>query len=123
MKFTAGRPITARTGVDSNQDGIINDRPIVNGEMLKRNSFRNEGFQDLSLRLQKTFTLPNERGRISFMADAYNAFNLENVVMAATQTYGTANFMRVKDSAGAYVSTDSVANDARTIQLGVRFQF
>ena len=59
MKFTAGRPITARTGVDSNQDGITNDRPIVNGVMLKRNSFRNKGFQDVGLRLQKSFTLPN----------------------------------------------------------------
>ena len=123
MKFTAGRPITGRTGVDSNQDGIVNDRPIINGVMMKRNSFRNEGFQDLSLRLQKTFTLPNEKGKISFLADAFNAFNFKNVWMASAQTYGTATFMRVKDASGNYVATDAVANDSRTIQLGVRYQF
>jgi hypothetical protein len=123
MKFTAGRPITARTGVDSNQDGVVNDRPIVNGVMLKRNSFRNKGFQDVGLRLQKSFTLPMERGRISIMADAFNVFNFKNVWMASTQTYGTATFMRVKDATGNYVSTDAVANDSRTVQLGVRFQF
>ena len=123
MKFTAGRPITARTGVDSNLDGVVNDRPIINGVMMKRNTFRNEGFKDVSLRLQKSFTMPNDRGKISLTADAFNVFNFKNVWMAATQTYGTATFLKVKDSAGNYVPTDAVANDSRTIQLGVRFQF
>jgi hypothetical protein len=123
MKFTAGRPITARTGVDSNQDGIVNDRPVVNGVMFKRNSFRNKGFQDVGLRLQKSFTLPMERGRISLSADAFNVFNFKNVWMASAQTYGTATFMQVKDAAGNYLSNVAVANDSRTIQLGVRFQF
>jgi hypothetical protein len=123
MKFTAGRPITARTGVDSNQDGVVNDRPVVNGVMFKRNSFRNKGFQDVGLRLQKSFTLPMERGRISLSADAFNVFNFKNVWMASAQTYGTATFMQVKDAAGNYLSNVAVANDSRTIQLGVRFQF
>jgi hypothetical protein len=123
MKFTAGRPITARTGVDSNLDGNVTDRPIVNGVMLRRNSFRNEAFKDLSLRLQKNFSLANEKAKISLSADAFNVFNFHNVWMASTQTYGTATFMKVKDSLGNYVPTDAVANDSRTIQLGVRFQF
>lgn len=123
MKFTAGRPITARTGVDSNLDGNVTDRPIVNGVMLKRNSFRNEGFKDVSLRLQKNFSLPNEKGKISISADAFNVFNFRNVWMAATQTYGTATFLKVKDSSGNYVPADAVANDARTIQVGGRLQF
>ena len=109
--------------MDSNQDGIVNDRPIVNGVMFKRNSFRNEGFKDFSLRLQKSFTLPMERGRISISADAFNVFNFKNVWMASSQTYGTATFLKVKDAGGAYVPTDAVANDSRTIQLGVRLQF
>jgi hypothetical protein len=41
-EFSAGRPITARTGVDST--GTNNDRPIVDG-MLKRNSLRNKVFK------------------------------------------------------------------------------
>jgi hypothetical protein len=122
-KFTAGRPITARTGVDSNLDGNTTDRPIIKGVMFKRNSFRNESFKDVSVRLQKSFTLPNERGKISLTADAFNVFNFNNVWMAATQTYGTATFLKVKDASGNYVPTDAVANDSRIIQLGVRFQF
>src|SRR4029453_2183712 len=55
MKFTSGRPFTARAGTtDLNQDGQTNDRPIVNGVMFRRNSFRNSGFKDVSLRVQKT---------------------------------------------------------------------
>ena len=123
MKFTAGRPLTARTGVDSNLDGNTTDRPVVNGVMFKRNSFRNEPFKDVSLRLQKNFALRNERGRVSLIADAFNVFNFKNVWMASTQTYGTATFLKVKDSSGNYVPTDAVANDSRTIQLGLRFQF
>ena len=123
MKFTAGRPITARTGVDSNLDGNVTDRPIINGVMLKRNTFRNQGFKDVSLRLQKSFTLPGEKGRVAFSADAFNVFNFANLWMASAQTYGTATFMKVKDASGNYVPTDAVSNDSRTIQLGVRFQF
>ena len=123
LKFTAGRPITARTGVDSNLDGNTTDRPIINGVMLKRNSFRNESFKDLSLRLQKSVTLPHERGKISLAADTFNVLNFKNVWMAATQIYGTATFLKVKDASGNYVPTDAIANDSRTIQLGVRFQF
>ena len=109
--------------MDSNLDGNTTDRPILNGVMFKRNSFRNEGFKDISLRLQKNFSLPNERGKISLPADTFNLFNFKNVWMAATQTYGTATFLKVKDSAGNYVPTDAVANDSRTIQVGLRFQF
>ena len=43
--------------------------------MLKRNSFRNKGFQDVGLRLQKSFTLPMERGRILISADAFNVLS------------------------------------------------
>jgi hypothetical protein len=123
MKFTAGRPITARTGVDSNLDGNVTDRPIINGVLMKRNTFRNQGFHDVSLRLQKNFTLPGERGKLLFSADAYNAFNLANVWMASAQTYSAPTFLKVKDANGNYVPTDAVSNDSRTIQLGVRYQF
>ncbi len=103
MKFTAGRPITARTGVDSNLDGNVTDRPVVNGVMLRRNSFRNEGFKDLSLRLQKNLSLPNEKAKISLSAEVFNVFNFHNVWMASPQTYGTATFLKVKDRLGNYV--------------------
>ena len=123
MKFTSGRPINALTGVDSNLDGNVKDRPIINGVMIPRNAYRNNGFKETSLRIQKNFTLPNEKGKISLSAEAFNLFNFHDVWMAASQNYGTATFLKTKDANGNYVATDAVANDARTIQLGLRFQF
>ncbi len=125
LKFTSGRPINALTGKDDNLDGNSKDRPIVNGVMFKRNAFRNNGFKDTSLRIQKNFTMPKEKGKISLSAEAFNIFNFKNVWMASTQTYGPTNpnFLRTKDANGSYVSTDSVANDSRTFQLGLRYQF
>ena len=130
MKFTSGRPITARTGSDTNQDGNNTDRPIINGVMLQRNTFRNNGFKDTSIRLQKTFVLPNERGKLSFTADVFNVFNFKDVWMASTQTYGVTSltnpsFLLTKDptQANGYAASTSLANDSRSVQLGVRFQF
>ena len=48
MRFNTGRPFSPRTGVDSNNDGIVNDRPVLNGSVLRRNTFRNRGFADRS---------------------------------------------------------------------------
>jgi hypothetical protein len=144
-KFTSGRPFSARTGGDSNLDGIVNDRPVENGVMFKRNSFRNNGFSDTSLRVQKNFVLPNERGKLSFSAEVFNLFNFNNLMFGSGQmVYGggtiisngtlvpqnpttnpisaAANFMKLKDSTGSYVS-GTTAGDSRTVQLGLRFQF
>jgi hypothetical protein len=142
MKFTSGRPITARAGTDLNGDGNNTDRPIENGLMFARNTHRNAGFKDVSLRLQKNFSLRNERGTISVSAEAFNLIGFKNVRGAIRQVYGAgtliqngvlvpqnpsttpanANFAKIKDSNGNYVS-GTTAGDARTIQLGLRFQF
>jgi hypothetical protein len=144
MKFTSGRPFTARAGTtDLNGDGQTNDRPIVDRVMFKRNSFRNSAFKDLALRVQKNFTL--QTGVVSFSVEAFNLFNFDNVRLGANQmVYGPgsvvqtgpggqpvavaapvpATFMQYKDASGNYiVNNGNTAGDSRTIQLGVRFQF
>ena len=144
MRFTSGRPFTARAGTsDLNADGQTNDRPIVDGVMFKRNSFRNHGFKDVSVRLQKNFIL--SRGTISLSAEAFNLFNFANVTLGTAQmVYGPgtivqtaangqsavvpaptpATFMRYKDENGNYIANNgNTAGDPRTIQFGLRFQF
>ena len=83
--------------------------------------------------ISKQFTaaailLLQERGKLSLTADVFNLFNFKDVWMPSTQTYGitsltSTTFLQTKDANGNYLSTDSVANDSRSIQLGVRFQF
>jgi hypothetical protein len=130
MKFASGRPFTARAGTtDLNQDGQTNDRPIVDGVMFRRNSFRNAGFRDVTLRVQKNFVLP--RGTVSVSMEAFNLFNFANVTLGASQmVYGPGNtpvpatFMQYKDGAGNYiVNNGNTAGDPRTLQFGVRFGF
>lgn len=144
MKFTSGRPFTARAGTtDLNADGQTNDRPVVDGVMFKRNTFRNSGFKDVSLRVQKNLTL--SMGTLSFSVEAFNLFNFANVQLGSAQmVYGPgtiaqtaasgqttvvaapipANFMQYKDANGNYIATNgNTAGDSRSLQFGLRFQF
>jgi hypothetical protein len=139
MRFASGRPFTARAGTtDLNADGQTNDRPIVDGVMFKRNSFRNAGFKDVSLRVQKNFILT--RGTVSLSMEAFNLFNFNNVTLGAAQmVYGPgtvagasgvaaapvpATFMQYRDADGNYISNNgNSAGDPRMIQFGLRLQF
>lgn len=125
----SGRPSNALASTtDINGDGVATDRPIINGVMMKRNAFRNTGFKDVSLRVQKNFPLPIEKGTISISAEFFNAFNFANAQMAgASLIYGLgatplAGFDQLKNAQGQLLQTDTVA-DPFQAQLGLRFQF
>jgi hypothetical protein len=132
-RFNTGRPFSPRTGVDSNRDGNNNDRPLLNGYPVRRYTYRNTGFADSSLRVQKSFTLPNERGTLSFSTEFFNVLDFDNVeIGGAQQTYGNsldvpstnANFGRVRDAAtGNYITSSTLRTTPFQVQLGVRFQF
>ena len=86
-----------------------------------------------SLRVQKAFTLPNERGVLKFSTEFFNLFNAPNVeIGAAQQVYGNsldvptanANFGRVKDSiTGNYLTSGTLRTTPFQVQLGLRFEF
>ncbi|HLK51846.1 MAG TPA: hypothetical protein VKU42_00240, partial [Candidatus Angelobacter sp.] len=137
-RLTSGRPFTALAGLDLNHDQQNTDRPVVNGQVLQRNTFRNTGFKDVSLRLQRKFRLLNEKGSLSFSGEIFNAFNFANVqIGASNMIYGPgavlqnglvvpqaplATFAQLKDNQGHYLQSNT-AGDALQAQLGIRFQF
>jgi hypothetical protein len=132
MRFNSGRPFSPRTGSDSNRDGIVTDRPLLNGSEAERNTFRNRGYADVSLRVQKNFILPNEKGTLSFSGEFFNLLDFDNVeISSANQTYGNdlgapttnANFGKVKDSSGNYITGSTLRTSPFQVQLGVRFEF
>ncbi len=142
MRFTSGRPFTAVVGSDLNKDGVNTDRPILDGAMILRNSFRNTGFKDVSLRIQKTFAMPNEKGKIAISAEMFNLFNFADVQLAgAAFTYGNAGtlvqngslvqvgpqnpavFGQLRNPATGQYYTSNAAGDPFQAQLGLRFQF
>jgi hypothetical protein len=97
------------------------------------------------LRVQKSFTLPNERGKLSFSTEFFNLFDFDNVEIGSNQfTYcsnaagsqnttsncsldrpaANANFGRVRDSAtGEYLTNSTLRTTPFQVQLGVRFEF
>jgi hypothetical protein len=129
MRYNSGRPFSARTGSDSNRDGIANDRPMLNGEVVRRNTFRNTGYADTSVRVQKNVVLPGER-TVAFSVEMFNLFNSPNVETRQI-TYGNdlsvpttnALFNQVKDANGNYIPGSTVRTTPFQVQLGVRFQF
>ena len=141
QRFTSGRPFDARTGSDLNRDGNNNDRPLLDGSVIKRNSYRNSAFYNVDLRVERHFTLPNERGNIVFSADFFNVFNTGNVRLAGPGiSYGNAGtvvqngqlvqlgpqnpaaFMQLTDSQGGYIRSNS-PGDPFQMQLRLRFEF
>lgn len=128
MRFTSGRPYTGIVGTDVNRDGQNTDRPVLNGVLLQRNTFRNQGFKDINLRVQKNFSLPRERYVISISAEFYNLANFSNAQLAgAALTYGPGQtpltaFGQLRNPQGAIYSYNTVG-DPFQAQLGVRFRF
>jgi len=130
VRLNSGRPFSPRTGTDSNNDGITNDRPVLDGKVVVRNTFRNFGYKDVSMRIQRYFKLPNERGKLAVSVDMFNMFDFDNVETTQT-TYGPSlnvpttniNFGKVKDANGNYLPGSTLRSAPFQVQLGVRLQF
>lgn len=51
--FASARPFNATTGADNNGDGINNDRPFINGAVLKKSAFRGTATSDVAAFVEK----------------------------------------------------------------------
>jgi len=70
-------PYNITTGVDSNGDRDINERPIENGTMIAPFSARGDSYFTIDLRTSRTFRLPGER-RIELLWEMFNLTNTTN---------------------------------------------
>jgi hypothetical protein len=78
LSLRSGTPFSPFTNVDLNKDSQFTDRPIVNGVMLERNSFRNLRYFQNDFRVSKRFHI-TERHYISLAADMFNLVNAANL--------------------------------------------
>ncbi len=131
-RFTSARPFEVMAMYDDNRDGQLNDRPIVDGQILHRNAFRNRAFSDVSLRIQRHF------GRWTASVDVFNLFGFDNVQIGhANMMFGPGtvlengepvsepppdNFNQLRDASGRYLQSN-IPGDPFQVQLGLRFQF
>ncbi|MEP7305834.1 MAG: TonB-dependent receptor [Acidobacteriota bacterium] len=138
-RFASGRPFNATAGSDLNRDGQTGtDRPAIAGSVIQRNTFRNAAFYNVDLRIERSFDLPRQKGRIVASVDFFNVFNFDNVLIgSANMVYGAgttiqngtvvsvpppANFGQLRDSQGNYLTTNT-PGDPFQAQVGLRWVF
>ena len=131
--FTAGAILFARTGLpytpvigfdtqnDANDD---NDRAIVNGHVVGRDSSRQPSFFDLDLRLLKAIHVWDTR-EIDLVLEAFNVTRATNQAFGpdAVSSFGTA--AQPVASAGQPLFAPSTARfgGPRQVQFGIRLVF
>jgi hypothetical protein len=127
-QLASSRPFNATTGIDNNGDGANNDRPVINGAVIGKSTFRGTALQEVSV-----FT----EGRLSFSGrsillrlEAFNLFNHANILGRAQTIYGdtgVANptFGQVVAAGTATNALPALANidPPRMVQFQVRFSF
>jgi hypothetical protein len=127
-QLASSRPFNAVTGIDNNGDGANNDRPVVDGAVIGKSTFRGTGTQDVSLFLEGRI---KPAGRtILLRLEGFNLFNHANILGRAQTTYG--DLATVNNTFGQLVSPGTAANalpalanidPPRMFQLQLRFSF
>ena len=131
--FTAGAILFARTGTPytpiigfdtQNDANDENDRAIIDGQVVGRNSSRQPSFFDLDLRLLKAFHFGDAR-EIDLIAEAFNVTRSSNLGFGpdGVSAFGTA--AQPVATAGLPLFAPSTARfgGPRQVQLGLRLLF
>jgi hypothetical protein len=113
--YNSGYPINAVSGIDLNNDGLTNDRPLFRG----RNDVAGPGLIQVDGRIQRTFIV-REKYHIVGLLEAENALNHTNASCstasgcsgAVVNTAGAGDFGRITS-----------ARTARNVQFGAKFVF
>ena len=74
LSLYSGKPVNVTTGTDSNDDGVINDRPAG----VQRNLLHGPGFINLDLKVGHDFTLSKARKEARTLTVSLNSFNVLN---------------------------------------------
>jgi outer membrane receptor protein involved in Fe transport len=117
-QLASARPFNAMTGVDNNGDGAMNDRPVVNGQVTGRASFRGTPMYDTQVFAE--VRIPFGPRSLAVRLEGFNVFNHANI-LGRTGVYGNGadpapNF---GTPAGGLANIDP----ARQFQLLARFAF
>lgn len=86
MQFASARPFNPVTGEDNDGDGSSNDRPVINGEVAGKGSFRGTATQDVGLFLEQR--LPFGGHAVVLRVEGFNLFNHANILGRGQDTYG-----------------------------------
>jgi hypothetical protein len=85
--FASARPFNGTTGRDDNGDGINNDRPMINGVILPKSSFRGTATSDVAAFVEKRFRI-SESKSIQLRLEGFNLFNHGNFLGRGVTVFG-----------------------------------
>lgn len=130
MQFASGRPFNATTGVDNNGDGIQNDRPVIDGAVIPKSSFRGRPTQDLSVYVQNRIRL-SEHTALTLRLEGFNVLNHANMLARGVTVYGngaTANpdfgrFVPVTSTTTQAIPAFANIDPPRMLQIQARLSF
>jgi hypothetical protein len=117
--LASGLPYNYTTGTTNSGDtGATTDRPVINGEVVGRNTGRGNPIYDISPALERA--LGGERMHMVLRAEAFNVFNHANFV-GYSGTYG--NGATPGPGFGAPLVGITAQLPARSIQFSVKLAF
>jgi hypothetical protein len=86
-QLASARPFNATTGVDNNGDGVLNDRPVINGQVVSKSAFRGTGTQDVSVFVESRLFKHDQRNLL-LRLEGFNVFNHGNYLGRGVTVYG-----------------------------------
>jgi hypothetical protein len=117
--LASGLPYNYTTGTTNSGDtGATTDRPVINGEVVGRNTAHGRPIYDLAPALERAFG--TERINVDLRAEAFNVFNHANFV-GYSGTYG--NGATPGAGFGAPLVGITAQLPARSLQFSVKLRF
>jgi len=128
-QYASARPFSATTGIDNNGDGINNDRPVIDGQVVGKSSFRGTPTSDVAAFLEGRITragFPTMLVRL----EGFNLLNHGNYLGRGQTIYGDTG--TPNPTFGQLVAVGTATNaipafanvdPPRMFQLQVRFVF
>ncbi|HTI39704.1 MAG TPA: TonB-dependent receptor [Vicinamibacterales bacterium] len=127
-QLASARPFSATTGVDNNGDGLNTDRPVTNGSVVGRSTFRSTATSDVGAFVEGR--IPLSTGALLLRLEAFNLFNTVNVLGRAQTVYGDTaapnpTFGQLVTVGSAATALPALANidPCRMFQVQIRYQF
>jgi Carboxypeptidase regulatory-like domain len=86
-QLASARPFNATTNVDNNGDGILNDRPVVNGQVISKSAFRGTPTSDVAAFIEGRIKT-SEGTSILLRLEGFNLLNHGNFLGRGVTVYG-----------------------------------
>jgi hypothetical protein len=128
-QVASGRPFNATTGIDNNGDGLNNDRPVINGKVVGKSTFRGTATSDVGMFVESRIHVW-ERASILLRLEGFNLFNHGNYLGRGQTIYGdtgtpnpTFGQLAAVGATASAIPAFANVDPPRMFQLQARFVF